>query len=266
MAQHNPGLVAQCARRGAEILEAAARCLAPGGRLVYSTCTFAPEEDEGQIGRFLSLHPEFTLEDCGASFGSPGEENRLCGYAADVSRMRRIWPGQGGEGHFMACLAKSPDAPAEARSGKGRPKREKPAKTPPLWAEFAARYFPALAGERALEAGGRVYILPPALPAEALAGGLRVMRAGVLAGSLSKGRFEPDHHLFMVWGAGCENREELTLADERTAAFLRGEEIEARTAGAGYCAVLVDGFPLGFGKVSGGKVKNHLPKALRNLK
>ncbi len=266
MAQHNPGLVAQCARRGAEILEAAARCLAPGGRLVYSTCTFAPEEDEGQIGRFLSLHPEFTLEDCGASFGSPGEENRLCGYAADTSRMRRIWPGQGGEGHFMACLAKSPDAPAGARPGKGRPKREKPAKTPPLWAEFAARYFPALAGEKALEAGGRVYILPPALPAEALAGGLRVMRAGVLAGSLSKGRFEPDHHLFMVWGAGCENREELTLADERTAAFLRGEEIEARTAGAGYCAVLVDGFPLGFGKVSGGKVKNHLPKALRNLK
>ena len=117
-----------------------------------------------------------------------------------------------------------------------------------------------------LEAGGRLYILPPALPAETLTGGLHVIRAGVLAGSLSKGRFEPDHHLFMVWGARCQNREELTLDDERTAAFLRGEEIEAKTAAAGYCGVVVDGFALGFGKVSGGKVKNHLPKALRNLK
>ena len=50
-----------------------------------------------------------------------------------------------------------------------------------------------------------------------------------------------------------------------TAAWLRGEEIEAKTAENGWCAVLVDGFPLGGGKVSGGRVKNHYPKGLRNL-
>ena len=51
----------------------------------------------------------------------------------------------------------------------------------------------------------------------------------------------------------------------RTAAWLRGEEIDAATAQNGWCAVLVDGFPLGGGKVSGGRIKNHYPKGLRNL-
>ena len=55
------------------------------------------------------------------------------------------------------------------------------------------------------------------------------------------------------------------LTDPRTAAWLRGEEIDAATAQNGWCAVLVDGFPLGGGKVSGGRIKNHYPKGLRNL-
>ena len=59
--------------------------------------------------------------------------------------------------------------------------------------------------------------------------------------------------------------EELTLDDPRTAAWLRGEEINAATAQSGWCAVLVDGFPLGGGKASGGRIKNHYPKGLRSL-
>ena len=86
-----------------------------------------------------------------------------------------------------------------------------------------------------------------------------------LVGSVLKKRFQPAHALFMAYGAQCTNREELTLADPRTAAWLRGEEIDAATAQNGWCAVLVDGFPLGGGKVSGGRIKNHYPKGLRNL-
>ena len=59
--QHCEALVKQCAELGAEILDCAAAVLAPGGQLVYSTCTFAPEEDEGQVAAFLQRHPEFTL-------------------------------------------------------------------------------------------------------------------------------------------------------------------------------------------------------------
>ena len=69
----------------------------------------------------------------------------------------------------------------------------------------------------------------------------------------------------MAFGSLCRNTEQLTLADPRTAAWLRGEEIAAKTAGNGWTAVLVDGFPLGWGKCSAGRVKNHYPKGLRNL-
>ena len=85
------------------------------------------------------------------------------------------------------------------------------------------------------------------------------MRGGVLAGSVLKKRFQPAHALFMAYGAQCTNREELTLTDPRTAAWLRGEEIDAANAQNGWCAVLVDGFPLGGGKVNGGRIKNPYP-------
>lgn len=261
VAQHSPALVARCAALGAEILENAATVLAPGGLLVYSTCTFAPEEDEGQIGHFLALHPEFELLDCGVSFGAPGEENRCGEHPFPAGLTRRIWPAQGGEGHFMAKLRKSPDAPAAVS------KRTKPARPPKPcaeWLAFAAEYFPALKGQSAQAAGERLFLPPQGWQGEGLK--LSIARCGVTLGRAQKGRFEPDHHLFMAFGPECENREELTLGDPRTEAWLRGEEIEAVTAKNGWCAVLVDGLPLGGGKVSGGRVKNHYPKALRNLK
>jgi len=260
-AQHSDALVAHCAELGAEILENAAALLAPGGVLVYSTCTFAPAEDEAQIAAFLARHPEFTLCDLsGCGFGRPGEENRApAGFAAGCCR--RIWPADGGEGHFMAKLQKAADAEAPSSPKVKPPKAVKP---PVEWLEFAKAYFPALAS-RPL-AGAGEWLLLPAPGSEGLnIAKLRVVRGGVLAGSVLKKRFQPAHALFMAYGADCTNREELTLADPRTAAWLRGEEIDAVTAQNGWCAVLVDGFPLGGGKVSGGRIKNHYPKGLRNL-
>lgn len=260
-AQHSDALVAHCAELGAEILENAAALLAPGGVLVYSTCTFAPAEDEAQIAAFLARHPEFTLCDLsGCGFGRPGEENRApAGFAAGCCR--RIWPADGGEGHFMAKLQKAADAEAPNPPKVKPPKAVKP---PAEWLEFAKAYFPALVS-RPL-AGAGEWLLLPAPGSEGLnTAKLRVVRGGVLAGSVLKKRFQPAHALFMAYGADCTNREELTLADPRTAAWLRGEEINAATAQNGWCAVLVDGFPLGGGKVSGGRIKNHYPKGLRNL-
>ena len=115
-------------------------------------------------------------------------------------------------------------------------------------------------------AGAGEWLLLPAPGSETLnTAKLRVVRGCVLAGSVLKKRFQPAHALFMAYGAQCTNREELTLTDPRTAAWLRGEEIDAATAQNGWCAVLVDGCPLGGGKVSGGRIKNHYPKGLRNL-
>ena len=133
--QHCEALVKQCAALGAQILDNAAACLAPGGEMIYSTCTFAPEEDEGQVAAFLQRHPEFTLADVFGnvdySFGSPGEANRTGGLPLDVSKVRRIWPCQGGEGHFMARLAKAGTPRALPPEGEYTPEEQ-------LWLAAAA--------------------------------------------------------------------------------------------------------------------------------
>ena len=227
-AQHNNALVAHCAELGAEILENAAALLAPGGVLVYSTCTFAPAEDEEQIAAFLAKHPAFMLCDLsGCGFGRPGEANRAPDYPDfRAGYTRRIWPADGGEGHFMAKLQKAADADAPTPP-KGKP--PKVPKAPAEWLDFAKTYFPALAS-RPL-AGAGEWLLLPAPGSETLnTAKLRVVRGGVLAGSVLKKRFQPAHALFMAYGAQCTNREELTLTDPRTAAWLRGEEIDAATA------------------------------------
>ena len=293
LAQHSAALVAQCAALGASILDSAAAALAPGGEMVYSTCTFAPEEDEGQVAAFLARHPEFALADvmerAFAPFGSPGEENRTGGLPLDVSLVRRIWPCQGGEGHFMARLVKagstdrsgraaeeagwmarlqkspaSPKAKDRRPAGRGRERGKSEtlsaAQVLAAWREFAAESFPALADRPAVVLGESV-LLPPACPPL----GLHILRAGVLAGTVQKGRFVPGHHLFTAYGAGCSNIEALTREDPRCRAYLLGQEIEAASAENGWCCVTVDGCPLGGGKVSGGRVKNHYPKALRLL-
>ena len=317
--QHCEALVKQCAELGAQILDCAAAVLAPGGQLVYSTCTFAPEEDEGQVAAFLQRHPEFELADAlgnvDYTFGSEGEANRTGGLPLDVSKVRRIWPCQGGEGHFMARLVKNgtpralpaegeytPEeqlwlAAAEAAGKKAKGKGGKPAKAADArsarrenaracreavrgagrsretaaeavspaqslaaWQEFAKEYFPALADRPAVVHGGGV-LLPVPFPQT----NLHVLRAGVFVGSVQKGLFVPEHHLFTAFGALCVNREELTLSDPRTVEYLSGREVEARTAADGWCCVTVDGWTLGGGKVSSGRVKNHYPKALRLL-
>lgn len=301
LAQHSQALVQQCAALGAEILDHAAGMLAPGGEIVYSTCTFAPEEDEGQAAAFLARHPEFQLADVlgnvDYTFGSPGEANRTGGLPLDVNLVRRIWPCQGGEGHFIARFVKagtprplpeagqpapeekfwladalraSKEPPRSERrpaSGKGsRSGRARPTDAPnaaqslAAWVEFARRYFPQLADRPALVHGSGV-LLPVPFPQTRL----HILRAGVFVGNVQKGRFVPEHHLFTAFGSQCTNCEQLTRTDPRCAAYLSGQEIEARTASDGYCCVLVDGWPLGGGKVSGGRVKNHYPKALRLL-
>ena len=102
--QHCEALVKQCAALGAQILDNAAACLAPGGEMIYSTCTFAPEEDEGQVAAFLQRHPEFELADAlgnvDYTFGSEGEANRTGGLVVgtgDLSELALGWATYNGD-------------------------------------------------------------------------------------------------------------------------------------------------------------------------
>ena len=90
--------VKSCAQRQLLILNSAKKALKKGGVMVYSTCTFSYEENEGVITQFLSENPDFEIEDANVSFGRPTLD-----YA------RRIFPMDGGEGHFAVRLRKNGD-------------------------------------------------------------------------------------------------------------------------------------------------------------
>ena len=264
--QHCEGLVKQCAGLGKEILENAAQMLKAGGILVYSTCTFSPEEDEMQLAEFLHNHPDFQLMDCGNSWGSGGEKNRCGEFSLEVEKVRRIWPCNGGEGHFIAKLKKLEQA-EEILPQFGKTQKPTNAKQLQEWQTFSQGLFEGIEEFSAppVRVGDSIY-LPVKEPLPKGAEKLKIVRNGVFAGTVQKNRFVPSHQLFMAFGAYCTNQEQLTLSDPRTQAWLRGEEIDAVTAQSGWCVVLVDGIPLGCGKRSGEKIKNHYPKALRNLK
>ena len=68
----------------AEILDACAPRVAPGGLLVYSTCSNEPEENEAQVAAFLARHPDFSLEESRESI--PYESGTDGAFAARLKR------------------------------------------------------------------------------------------------------------------------------------------------------------------------------------
>lgn len=271
LAEWSEQAVLRCAERSAEILDNAAACVRPGGRLVLSTCTFAPEENEIAVLRFLERHPDFYLEPAGVSFGCPGfsaarlgaflpPEQQAVAAAADTSLCRRIFPWHGGEGHFVALLRRiGCDTPAASAFVPPRSSNQAVSLAKALYADC---FVNEPHGTFAVF-GDTVRLLPPLFPAVS---GVSVLAAGVAVAQLCGGRTlraEPCHAVFQAAKAqDCRRLLSLSPGDARVPAFLRGEEIAADTPG-GYTAVAVGGVVTGFGKVSHGRLKNHYPKGLR---
>lgn len=255
--------VMKCALRGSRILDAAAKMTAPGGLLLYSTCTFSLEENEGQVAAFLSRHPEFSV--------TPAEERvrrvTLPGIDTDgthfpgVEECRRYYPHRApGEGQFFALLQKAGEKVTRPRPSAKDPTRPiGKAEQQIITAFFREQMVPGFdAGVRL--SGDRLIIPPAGLP---LPSG-QVFSAGVLLGELRKGILFPSHHFFSAFGREFLRKMDFPADDPRTARYLHGDELAAEGIPDGYCAVLCGGVPLGGGKVSGGMLKNHYPKGLRN--
>ncbi|MCI8496761.1 MAG: hypothetical protein HFE85_00745 [Clostridiales bacterium] len=241
--------VKACAERQLSILNDAAGCLRAGGRLVYSTCTFSREENEGVVEAFLRENPEFELVSIQADFGRAAFE--------PCAQARRIFPMDGGEGHFAAAFYKKDgngEIPAEYAYPSDFAGRDEAVK---LWHELFEGELPGVPARF----GDTVYLLPEGLPR--LPG--CVLRTGCAAFTVKKNRMEPCHQLYLTAGVRPRSVLSLSLGDRRVQAFLRGEEIEAEEGLKGFTAVQADGFTLGFGKCSGGVLKNRYPKGLRNL-
>ena len=236
----SPETVQMCARRQREILHSAARLVRPGGRLVYSTCTFAPEEDEGAVADFLAEHPDFQPEPVEAPWFSPGENASY-----------RLWPHRLlGEGHFAAVLRRTGGeqvrVPAAAEEKLPRP-----------WQSFAGELGIRLPEGRAVCFGQSLFWAPPELPALE---GLKILRPGLELGTVKKDRFEPAHAL-ALWLKDGACVQDYGAQSPQIAAYLHGDVTPSDRKG--WCLVRADGYSIGWGKGDGNVLKNHYPKGLR---
>jgi NOL1/NOP2/sun family putative RNA methylase len=266
--------VTECHLMQLDILEAAALMLKPGGTLVYSTCTFAPLENEQSIVRFLEDHPEFELAPLPhPEYFSPGVPEWADPIKPELAKTVRLWPHRlAGEGHFIARLRKRADA---ERVDRMSPRKEKKAKAGVAgrkealgaWRSFAAENVPAIHEQLQDESaftlfGEQLYHVPaPSLDL----GGLKVVRAGLHLGTVKKNRFEPSHALALAAAADdAVRRADFAADDPDLQRYLRGESLPHDGSG-GWTLVTVDGFSLGWGKQADGQLKNHYPKGLRWL-
>ena len=253
----SPDLPATCAHRQLDILEAAADLLKPGGLLVYSTCTFAPEENEGAMENFLEQHTEFEL--LKVSGFAPGRPEWAEG-GAGLEKTARLWPHLlEGEGHFVAALRKLKGEFAEPPLEASVP-FDKP--TQKLWNEFAQIY--QLEGESITVFKGEIQALNPLTPSLAR---LKVVRVATPLAELRTGRLEPHHALSHLYPRDADFPAlDLELNDPRVQIYLRGESLEVGVLEAleGWILVRVAGLALGWGKKVRGTVKNHLSKHLRS--
>lgn len=242
-----------CAERQARILDCAARMLKSGGRLVYSTCTFNLEENDRTILALLERHPELTA----MAFTLPAGEDRTLNAPRG---MLHLYPHQvRGEGHFVALLKKHEAAETDGALFSAAAERLSPT-AGPLPAAYDA-FASALGGSlpHANAQLGDALICAPDLPPLS---GIKVLRAGIQLGTLKGKVFAPDHALAMAltppYGIPT-----FPLTRGEALAYQRGETLPAPDSLSGYVLATYQGLALGFGKCSGGRMKNHYPKGLR---
>ncbi len=266
----SPQRVASCALRQRAILEQASRLVRSGGMLAYSTCTFAPEENETVIAAFLSEHTAFELVQAKALPGAaPGRPEWIdfsglhaigAAHKASLEAAVRLWPHMvAGEGHFVALLRRS-DNPQPTRFVFKQP--------PPPSAEALQRFHEFYSESLHVEwdarrlalVGSYLYWIPPGMPELS---GLKAIHPGLWLGTLKPGRFEPSHTLALAL-KDRQARQVVKLDLEGTISYLRGGTLE-RSGPDGWVLVTLDGFSLGWGKRVKGVIKNYYPKGLRWL-
>lgn len=266
-----------CAQRQDEILDCAAVMLRPGGRLVYSTCTFAPAEDEGSVSRFLSRHPEFSIIPAEKKDGMTAGVPQWLEYAQTVRTNEaaegqqptmalegtvRLFPHKlKGEGHYVAILQKAGDLGADYRGmsingiQKGLSSKECGE-----YLTFAKEFLRTSLDGIYLKFGDQLYLAPQDMPSVK---GLKVLRPGLHLGTIKKNRFEPSHALALALqpeeAVYCYA---LASTEPVIGAYLNGQTFPAEGE-KGWYLITVDGYSTGWGKLAGGVMKNHYPKGLR---
>ena len=259
-----------CAKLQREILKSAIQMLSPGGLLAYSTCTFAPEENEGAISYVLKCYPEMDLIELPQTQDfTPG--NPLWGNGDPrLNRCLRLWPHRcPGEGHFLALLCKSGCGERTEKKWRKLKKAEKISRSQKVLLEEFLQPLAAVlpmdfSWERVEVRTDKAYLLPQDLPPVK---GLHFLRNGLFLGELKKNRFEPSQPLALALTGAPPARMDIPSMDARIHNYLQGEPIPTApgecTVTSGWAVLCAGGFPLGWGKLVNGMLKNKYPSGWR---
>ena len=265
----SPENVLLCADRQDEILDCADLMLRPGGRLVYSTCTFAPAENEGSIVRFLERHSGYQIIAVhkyeGMSGGVP-EWAKKDGMDMEALRHTiRLFPHLvHGEGHYLAVLQKEGEVPdgyqGFPQNGLQKGINIKEVKE---FLQFQQETLHVDLTENAekclLKFGDQLYLMPKDMPSIK---GLKVLRAGLHLGTLKKNRFEPSHALALALKKEDVKQSMELGSDGNAKAYLGGMTLDYNGE-KGWYLMTYQGYSIGWGKLAGQVMKNHYPKGLR---
>lgn len=259
MFRKDPSLIKAWLERGNEyyanlqkrIMDSGVRMLKPGGRLLYSTCTFSPLEDEEVVRHVLDNNPDFTL----LPVRHPGFEP---GIIEGLENCARLYPHKlKGEGHFLALFQKA-----------GTKDKNIKKKNPFICDnnavnEFMKNISKEFSGYETRIIKDRVLFVPEtSLSFDSV----RVLRSGLLAGTIRKDVFEPSQQLAMALKKDEFSQViDLKSDDILTDKYLKGETIRVSSSLKGWVLVTCDGYPLGFGKISNGVIKNKIDPGWRKL-
>lgn len=240
--------VQTCAVRQAYLLEDAVKLLKPGGRIVYSTCTFSPEENELLIEKFLQQHQEFTLYNHPLNSFFDSQSTKGIGV--------KLWPHLiKGEGYYVVVLQHNG---AVTNPYKFHHRMKNP--MPKEWKKFAEETLINSKIEPNFVLEERLFQIPISYQFHSA---LHTLRAGVYYGEIDKNIFYPSHHLaHFLKIQDVKQVLNLSLQDPRLIRYLQGEEMSANVE-KGWVLIAVDGLSMGWGKASNGRIKNHYPKGLR---
>lgn len=234
------------------IIDSVVKLLKPGGTLLYSTCTFSPEEDEGSIQYLLDHYPEFKVEKISPIWHefAKGHPEWVDG-AEELEDCIRLWPHKlNGEGHFIALLKKEGQW-----MDTSVPSRKKKFVLPEETSEFFGLLHMPYQEENVIQVKEKLFLLPDR---ELDGKGLRILRSGLYLGDVKKNRFEPSQSLAMALKKEeFDQVIDFSVDDVQVKKYLKGETLSLEDDTLkGWYLVCVDGFPLGWGKAGKGRLKN----------
>lgn len=251
--------VEHCCELQKDILESAAKMLKVSGMILYSTCTFSPEENEAMIDAFLKKHPEFRVVPLIPVGGIQQAHPEWADADESIRGALRLWPHRiEGEGHFLCLLQKVSGEDKRCSLIKVNQQIKDIAE---VKAFIEAETYIDIKSP-ILQIKDKVYMVSEDMP---VLDGLRIVRSGLLLGTLKSKRFEPSHALALALPKEMfRHTLSLEIDSPEVIKYLKGETL-IYDAPKGYHVLCVDEYPLGWVKAQNQILKNQYPPAWRMM-